>query len=330
MCAIGNGAAQCSASFRAGLSGYMLSPVMRGPEPVRMALVPELELELLAPALDGEALTCRERRMLRLSGMALSQHSDFHGPLFLALPETRSAFGGSPIRTDFRELLSAQTGACFDQRTSQTFELGRAGGFFALKAALAALDRGIAEVLVGGVETFLDLRILAVLAQERRLLGDDVRDGFTPGEAAAFVRLGRKSAQRPTTVLRAVGTGHDPGHRYSEQPALGVGLSAALDDAQWRAARLPLVRTCFAGLNGESFGAKAWGVAHMRHHALFATELAFEHPADVYGDVGAATGPLLLALADETLRHDHRPGPALCWAASDDGPCGAAYLGLGD
>ncbi|HEY6882345.1 MAG TPA: hypothetical protein VI299_30145 [Polyangiales bacterium] len=95
---------------------------------------------------------------------------------------------------------------------------------------------------------------------------------------------------------------------------------------QWRNARLAPVRTCFAGLNGESFGAKAWGVAHMRHHALFVPDLAFEHTADVHGDVGATMATLLLALADETLRNDQRPAPALVWAASDHAPCGAAYV----
>ncbi|MEY4512751.1 MAG: 3-oxoacyl-(acyl carrier protein) synthase [Pseudomonadota bacterium] len=98
------------------------------------------------------------------------------------------------------------------------------------------------------------------------------------------------------------------------------------DDSQWRKSKLPPVRTCFAGLNGESFGAKAWGVAHTRHHPLFAPDLTFEHPADSYGDVGAATATLLLALADETLRNEQRRGPALVWAASDRGSCGAAYL----
>lgn len=295
-----------------------------------MALVPELDLEPLAGTLAGEAPTDRERRMLRLAGMALAQLTEPSGPLFLALPEQRTELGGFRVGPAFVEMLGIQTGMPFDHHRSKVFELGRAGGFFALQAALAALAAGSPQVVVGGVETFLDLRLLAALNLERRLLADDVRDGFTPGEAAAFVCLARKRPRRATTVLRALGTAEDAGHRYSDQPARGEGLSAALDATQWRSARLPPVRTCFAGLNGESFGAKAWGVAHMRHHALFAPELVFEHPADLYGDVGAATATLLLALADETLRNEQRPGPALVWAASDHAPCGAAYLATTD
>lgn len=330
VCAIGDGVAQCSAAFRASLSGYAESDVLgRLGEPLRMALVPDPELAPLAPQLQAAPPTDREQRMLRLGGMALAQMGELRGPLFLALPEPRDALGGFRIGEEFLAQLGTQAATRFGEG-SQTFALGRASGFHALEAALAALARGAPEVLVGGVETFLDLRLLAVLDAERRLLADDVRDGFTPGEAAAFIRLGRRPPAHRATVVRAVGTAEDAGHRYSEQPAHGEGLSAALERMQWRKARLPPVRTCFAGLNGESFGAKAWGVAHMRHHALFAPELAFEHPADLYGDVGAATAPLLLALADEVLLHEHKPGPALIWAASDHAPTGAAYLAVTD
>ncbi|MDB4975720.1 MAG: fabB [Myxococcaceae bacterium] len=261
ICSIGNSAAQCSASFRAGLSGYALSSVQgRTHEDLRLALVPELDLEPLSPALESESLSCRERRMLRLGGEALRSLENLTGPLFLALPEPRPAvLGGLRVRDDFLALLGAQAEVHFDPRTSKTFALGRAGGFFALQAGLAALRAGAPQVLVGGIETCLDLRLLSWLETERRLLADGVRDGFTPGEAAAFLCLSARRSTASDAVIRAVGTAEDPGHRYSEEPALGSGLSAALDAMQWRSQRLPPVRTCFAGLNGESFGAKAWG-----------------------------------------------------------------------
>jgi 3-oxoacyl-[acyl-carrier-protein] synthase-1 len=67
-------------------------------------------------------------------------------------------------------------------------------------------------------------------------------------------------------------------------------------------------------------------VAHTRHHKLFDRALAFEHPSDCYGDVGAAQGTLLIALANETMRTQHRLGPMLVWASSDHAPCGCVYL----
>ncbi|HEY6882362.1 MAG TPA: hypothetical protein VI299_30230, partial [Polyangiales bacterium] len=247
-CSIGNGAMQCSAAFRAGLSGYELSAVQgRNQEGLRLSLVPELELEPLVTGLEHESLTCRERRLLRLGGQALRPMTNLSGPLFLALPEP--APGARQLRNDFVSLLNTQAQAQFDARASKVFRLGRAGGFFALQAALAALCAGASRVLVGGIDTCLDPRLLASLEAEGRLLTSEVRDGFTPGEAAAFLCLSRARATPQDAIVRAVGTAEDPGHRYSQEPALGVGLSAALDAMQWRSRGLPSVRTCFSGLN---------------------------------------------------------------------------------
>lgn len=330
VCPLGIGARQLSASFRAGLSGYRQSPVVgRSAEPHTMALVPDAVLPPLDPAVETETLTDRERRMLRLGGMALREAAgglSRTAPLFLALP--RRDEPAPPRERELLQLLGIQAGARLDLARSRTFELGRAGGLFALEAGLAAIAAGHQTVLVGGVDTYLDLTLLVVLDAERRLLGPDVKDGFVPGEGAAFLTLTRarpRSVSAPT-IIRATGTAQDPGHRYSEQPALGAGLSAALDDALSKHGPLPAVRTCFAGLNGESFGSKEWGVASMRHHELFDSALAFEHPADGFGDAGAATGTLLIALADEMLQHEHRAGPMLVWASSDHEPCGCAYV----
>jgi 3-oxoacyl-[acyl-carrier-protein] synthase-1 len=300
-----------------------------------MALVPGQHVDPLCADLAAHALSDRERRMLQLGGMALEQVKAGTGnqleralPLFLALPEPnpgRQAFGDR----GFIEHLSQQSGVRFDSTASRCFEGGRASGFLALQAALSVMAAGCEHALVGGIDTCLDLTWVAKLDAERRLLREDVRDGFVPGEAAAFLLLTRARsgaiAGVPTQIC-AVGTADDPGHRYSDAPALGVGLAAALDAAWISAGALPPIQTCFAGLNGESFGAKEWGVAHIRHHQRFDPALAFEHPADCFGDVGAAMGPLLLVLADEVLRNRQRQGPILTWASSDHAPVGCALL----
>ncbi|HET8933332.1 MAG TPA: hypothetical protein VFN67_07840 [Polyangiales bacterium] len=300
-----------------------------------MALVPEEHVEPLQPALANRNLRDRERRMLRLGGMALDQLKDGASsfldrklPLFLALPEPNP---GKPAHSTrgFFEHLGQQANVSFDLDRSQYFEVGRAGGLLALRAGLAALSAGCDEVLVGGIDTCLDLTWVARLDAERRFLRADVKDGFVPGEAAAFIVLSRNRgrAAEGLTQVFAVGCAEDPGHRYSDAPALGSGLASALESAWATAGSVPPIKTCFAGLNGESFGAKEWGVAHIRHHTRFERDLAFEHPADCFGDVGAAMGPLLLVLADETLRNQQRQGPMLVWASSDHAPVACAVVG---
>jgi 3-oxoacyl-[acyl-carrier-protein] synthase-1 len=332
VCATGIGAAQCSASFRAGLSGYAQSPVVGlTTKPLVMALVPEIHIEPLRPELEGEGYSDRERRMLQLAGTGLDQlrHKLQRAlPLYLALPERSKPARSAARRENFLAALARQAGVELNLDASKLFEQGRAGGLLALCAAMLELQAGREAVLVGGVDSCLDLTWLAHMDSEQRLLGPGRRDGFVPGEAAAFLLLHRvrPGATASLTCIKAAGQAEDPGHRYSQEPALGVGLATAISNTMSQLPEADTINTCFAGLNGESFGAKAWGVAHIRHHERFASALHFEHPADSFGDVGAAMGPLLLALADETLRSGHRPGPMLVWAASDTAPVACAYL----
>jgi 3-oxoacyl-[acyl-carrier-protein] synthase-1 len=190
-----------------------------------------------------------------------------------------------------------------------------------LGQALRFLASGRGQsVLVGGVDTHLDLRVLDNLDIEQRLLGDHVSDGLIPGEGAGFLVLSRQTTapKPPATFIAGVGLASDPGHRYAEAPARGEGLWNAMN-ALFSATPLGnlQIQSTLAGLNGENFSAKEWGVARLRHGACFAAGGRFEHPADCYGDVGAATGGVLTALAHTALTHRHREGPMLVWASSD-------------
>ena len=102
-------------------------------------------------------------------------------------------------------------------------------------------------------------------------------------------------------VVNAAASAMDPGHRYGDAPAKGEGLAAALDAgaAAHGSAAGARSRTTFAGFNGESFDAKLWGVARLRHNDFFSPTMVIEHPADKFGDAGAATGAILVALAAE-------------------------------
>ena len=171
---------------------------------------------------------------------------------------------------------------------------------------------------------------MAALDAEERLLGPRVMDGFIPGEGAAFVLLTSSHIARAWQLdarveVAGIGTALDGGHRYGTEPARGEGLSHAIEAlTSSLSVRAPIQRI-YAGLNGEHFFAKEWGVARIRHDRWFAPAAAIEHPADCYGDAGAATGALLLALAERALRRGS-PGPSLVWASSDREPCACALV----
>jgi len=326
---VGLGSAQSSLAIRAGVPGFGETAVYdRHFQPFVMALFPDEELpeldDSLADARPG--LTARQSRMLRLAALALEETLDGVPtpdgiPLFLAGPE--------PMAGDFLSQVALQAGVELDLAASRTFPDGRAGGLLALEAALALIDSGQKKrVLVGGVDTYLDLYLLGTLDQQGRIKSDHAMDGLIPGESAAFLLLGdpKRDDGEPLANVVGVATAEELGHRGSEEPYRGDGLSNAFTTLLDSSANGELVQTVLGDLTGESLGVKEWGVAFLRNHPRFHEDHALEHPAEYVGDTGAAAGPLLLALAALGLHDKSVDGPCLVWCSSDGPTRGAAFL----
>lgn len=330
--AVGDSAAQTATSVRAGISRYRESAVRnaRG-APMTLALLPDEALPPLATPLAAVAgLTSRQRRMLRLAAPALREAlaaapPGSPPPLFLAGPEPLE---GRPPPADeaFLDLLHIQARGAFAREGSSVFPSGRAGGFQALAAALEALARGTPSALVGGVDTFLDLYLLGTLDREGRVLAEGVLDGFCPGEGAGFLLLSPEPAPG-AAFLHPPGLAAEPGHRYAQEPYRGDGLAQAIALALAPVEGRP-VPTVFGSLNGESLGAREWGVSVLRNRAGLAPDFRFEHPADCFGDVGAAFAPTLAGLAALGLARGYRRGPALVWCSSEHELRGAACVSV--
>lgn len=336
LCAIGDGTGQVWAAARAGIARIGNSHVMdRHFDPIQMGLVPEDALGVLAEEIEQLPLPSRAQRMLRLAAPPLkATASELGGPVPVILGMPALSEEAAPWIRHVPAYLQKLTGVQVDGTRSVVLPLGRAAAMLALERALHLLRSGEVEtVVVGGVDTFLDLRLLSELDDERRILGPRVMDGFIPGEGAAFYVLSSTdectSGEGARVVVHGAASAMDPGHRYGDAPAKGEGLAAALE--QLRQAMPPLpgpVSTTFAGFNGENFEAKLWGVARLRHSDLFSPGMVIEHPVDKFGDAGAAMGAILVALAAESLRGGTRPGPALVWAASDREPRACAIVSV--
>jgi len=323
LCSIGGGTEQVWASARAGIARIASSHVMdRHFDAIQMGLVPEDQLPPLNPELDAIGLPSRARRMLRLAAPALAAVTQGMKPplkLFVGLPELKP--DKAPWLGEFIAHLAKASDVPIDVAKSVAIPRGRASALRALEEALQSLAADpTAPVVVGGVDSFLDLRLLAELDAEQRILGPRVMDGFIPGEGAAFFVLHapNDAGALRTALLDGVASANDPGHRYGSEPAKGEGLATAIENLRGSLKeKSGPIATTFAGFNGESFEAKMWGVARLRHADFFAPTMSMEHPADKYGDAGAATGSILTVMAAAALSRDHRPGPALVWAASD-------------
>jgi len=79
-------------------------------------------------------------------------------------------------------------------------------------------------------------------------------------------------------------------------------------------------------MNGENHWAKEYGVAFIRNKAYFQSAVGIEHPADCYGDLGAATSPVLIALAAEHLFKHSTAKAHLVYSSSDHSKRGAIVV----
>lgn len=105
----------------------------------------------------------------------------------------------------------------------------------AVEAAHKYLAEGGDYVLIGGVDTYLDLKLLSRLDAEDRLVLNGAKDGFFPGEGAAFLLLASERVKAelpaPRIHLARPGFAEEKGHRYNGDPYLGEGLAAAVKQA---------------------------------------------------------------------------------------------------
>lgn len=334
---VGLSALQTAAAVRAGISGYRASCILdRNEERVTLAIVPEQDLPERSPALSGNGLSGRKMRMLRLASAALlecmaEERFPEQIPLLLAVPDVHPGLLFD-IGREFLDRLVEQVGAPFDVKKSRVYSQGRAGGLWALNEAITRLRAGAADrILVGGVDSHVDLMLLAMLEAEQRLRADGNFDGFTPGEGAAFLLLMRyESALRERreviACIDAAAIAEEPGHRYSDEPYRGEGLDRAFRQAFAGTTVVDAVQTVYAGLNGENFSSKEWGIAYLRHRSRFIENVRMEHPADTFGDTGAALGPMMLVLAALGLQRKYRASPCLVWSSSDKAERAAALL----
>jgi 3-oxoacyl-[acyl-carrier-protein] synthase I len=338
MTAVGVTLAETAASVRSATARFSQTPIHdKRFEPFTLAMVPDDAL----PPLDDEVakssgLTSRMMRMLQLAVTplraavaGLPKHAPLPG-LVLALPEAETTIpldGGV-----FLQHLGRQGPGLFDVKFSLATHVGRAGGLAAIDQAADTVGSGRAPIMVaGGVDTYRDLFVLGTLDAESRVKSAANLDGFIPGEGAAFLLLAtRKSADifgmAPLFRLSRVSHGFETGHLYSEEVYRGDGLASTIRGLLAGGVDGEAIADVYSSMNGESHWAKEWSVAFLRNKPAFLETLGTYHPADCYGDVGAACGPAMVALAGAGIRQGYRKGPALVYGSSDRGARAATIV----
>jgi 3-oxoacyl-[acyl-carrier-protein] synthase-1 len=330
---VGKKAAPTAAAVRAGIVGL-------GDHPFMVDSVGDLMPGALDAEIDPRIMG--PRRFLLLAESALREACEpLHGvrtlppdaPLYLGLPEVRPGFTAQDA-AQISSGMSQLEGLPVKLTKVTVFTEGNAAGLSALAKAMEHMNQGGVDMcLVGGVESYFHPDTMEWLDENRQLANSVSRSGFIPGEGAGFCllatepargRMGLKSLAR----LRAVAVGKESKLIKTAEMCFGEGLTATVREAV-SGLRLPneRINDIICDMNSERYRAEEWGFVCLRISQFFDDPTAYQSPAECWGDMGAASGPLFVMLACKVAERGQGKGSrTLLWASSELGWRGAAVL----
>lgn len=336
--AIGANTAMTAASVRAGVTGYQSTDyyTQQTKQPITMTRVPRELLDSMQVDIDeGSYYSGQYDNIIKMAILALreavsNQVITQSVPLILAMPEDLPQV--TYITPDALQAnLLNQKDLPLHNNLVRYIRTGRAAGIEGLDLAQRYLfDQGEDYVLLGGSDSYWAYPRLSELDKDNRVLTPVSQDSFAPGEGAGFLLLTRhpeRAMVRDHHIisLSSSGCSQEPGHLSSVEPYKGDGLDQAfkqaLKDYTGKA-----IDTIYASMNGENHWAKEYGVAYMRNKKSFSDTVKIEHPADCYGDLGAATGPILIGLAADDLLNQSGLATHLVYSSSDGAPRAAVRV----
>jgi 3-oxoacyl-[acyl-carrier-protein] synthase-1 len=330
--ALGLHAAATAAACRAGVSAVRQHPFMIDRVGDRIPCAIDRALDATKMGVD-RYVTLTETA-LREASEPLQPFSELRlrVPLYLALPEFRPGFTGRDA-DELTAKIARIENLPFEIADVRTSSEGHAAGLSVLSFAASAIQRDEIDLcIVGGVDSYLHPDTLEWLDANRQLAGEDARSAFVPGEAAGFCilasdRMAKRLGMASRAEVSAAAVGREARLIKSADVCLGEGLTDVVRRVTQRVVESAgHVDTIICDINGERYRGEEWGFVCLRVGEYFADPTAYWSPADCWGDVGAASGPLFVMLACEMA---HRGVPAttmLLWASSEGGLRAAALL----
>jgi 3-oxoacyl-[acyl-carrier-protein] synthase-1 len=206
----------------------------------------------------------------------------------------------------------------------------------AVQLAAQKVAAGAVEAcIVAGVDSYHDQETLKWLDSEGTLMSAANRNGFPPSEAAgacliATVAYAQGQDLPIFGLINAAVTSKEPYTINSDGVCIGEGLSDALKGVSASIA-LPeqAITATYCDLNGQRYRNEEFVYSLLRVQEAFVDAHDYQCPADCWGDVGAASGPLFLALAINAKERGYGKGAyPVTWASSDCGYRSAVLLRL--
>jgi 3-oxoacyl-[acyl-carrier-protein] synthase-1 len=219
-------------------------------------------------------------------------------PLLLCVAESDRPGRAEDQDKDLFARIEAALGARF-AKSSAIVAQGRVSVPVAIAQARTLLGgAGVSRVVVAAVDSLLNWPTLNHFEQRRRLLAEHNSDGFMPGEAAGALLLGAPRGTPGELLCTGIGFGREAAHIDSEQPLRADGLTQAIAAALSDAGRqMHDMDFRITDNSGEQYYFKETTLALSRSLRVLKDEFDIWHPAECTGEVGAASGAILLSAA---------------------------------
>jgi 3-oxoacyl-[acyl-carrier-protein] synthase-1 len=241
-------------------------------------------------------------------------------PLVLCLAEMtrpgRIEGLNSGLRMRIEQLLSMPFAA-----GSRTLAFGRAGGALAfMHAATFLRDRSVPGVFIVGTDTLLNWPTLRAFLAGDRLLTRRNSNGFVPGEAAAAIFVTRARGRSPQGLrVFGLGFGLETGHLESELPQRADGLCTAVRQALTLAgSSFSDVDLRISDVSGEHYYFKEAALLPLRLLRTTRPALDLWHPAECVGEIGSASVPLMVCVAELGMRKRYLGGQTVLLHTAND------------
>jgi len=250
-------------------------------------------------------------------------------PLLLCVAERARPGRMAGLDDDLFALIEQELGVRFDERSSIVAE-GRISAALSLAHARALMaDSPDGRVLIAAVDSLLTWPTLIHYDSEARLLTERNPNGFIPGEGAGAM-LVSLAVDHAGLVCTGLGFGVEPAPVDADEPCRAEGLTRAIKSALAEASfEMHDLDFRITDVAGEQYYFKEADLALSRTLRQLKPSFDLWHPAECIGDVGAAMGIAVLALAEAALRKGYAPGRrALAHLGVDAGRRAALTVGL--
>lgn len=321
------------AAVRAGISAFAEHPyiVDKTGEPMIVARAPYLSddsvgterfLQLAMPAAKEALLPLREL-VGRIKPI----------PVVIGLPAKRPGLPeslGNQMAVQFKGMMNELCPIS----SVDVIPSGHSAGLMALQAGWRRVQAGNAQFcVIGGVDSYLQPETLEWVDECEQLHSDSNAWGFVPGEAAGFCLLSSMQAAddyRLNILGKVLGVATAREHNLikTKTVCIGQGLSEAF---KWvlegHLSSNAKIGQIICDMNGEPYRADEFAFTITRTSEYFINVGDFLAPADCWGDVGAASGPLFVTLAVIAGLKGYSKGPyTLVWTSSEGGERSAALI----